>query len=105
MIKAGAAILDITPPLGTLVPGLFHERRAEVINDPLHVRSFVLEGDTTGIAVVVCDLIGVKRAYLDRAKEKIRDTIGLSPFQVLISCTHTSIFLTVLLSPSLSTTP
>jgi len=89
MIKAGAAILDITPPLGTLIPGLFHERRAEVINDPLHVRSFVLEGDTTGIAVVVCDLIGVKRTYLDRAKEKIKDAIGLSPSQVLICCTHT----------------
>ncbi len=89
MIKAGAAVLDITPPLGTLIPGLFHERRAEVINDPLYVRSFVLEGDTTGLAVVVCDLIGVKRAYLDRAKEKISDAIGLSPSQVLICCTHT----------------
>ena len=89
MIKAGAAVLDITPPLGTLMPGLFHERRAEVIHDPLHVRSFVLESDTTEVAIVVCDLIGVKRAYLDRAKEKIADAIGLAPSQVLICCTHT----------------
>ncbi len=89
MIKAGAAVLDITPPLGTLMPGLFHERRAEVIHDPLHVRSFVLENNTTGIAVVVCDLIGVKRLYLDRTKEKIRNAIGLDPSQVLICCTHT----------------
>ena len=86
MIKAGAAILDITPPLGTLMPGLFHERRAEVINDPLNVRSFVLEGDETGIAVVVCDLIGVNRAYLDLAKDGIDKAIGLAPSQVLICC-------------------
>ena len=89
MIKAGAAVLDITPPLGTLMPGLFHERRAELINDPLNVRGFVLESDRTGIAIVVCDLIGIKRTYLDRAKEKISDAIGLEPSQVLISCTHT----------------
>ena len=89
MIKSGAAVLDITPPLGTLMPGLFHERRAEVIHDPLHVRSFVLESDTTGVAVVVCDLIGVSRTHLDQSKEKIKDAIGLEPSQVLICCTHT----------------
>ena len=41
MVNAGTAAVDITPPLGTLIPGLFHERRAEVINDPLLARSFV----------------------------------------------------------------
>jgi hypothetical protein len=71
------------------MPGLFHERRAEFIHDPLHVRSFALERSGTGIAVAVCDLIGVKRIYLDRAKEKIADTIGLAPSHVLICCTHT----------------
>jgi neutral ceramidase len=89
MLQAGTSILDITPPLGTLMPGLFHERRAELINDPLHVRSFALESDGVGIAVAVCDLISVKRPYLDAAKQKIADTIGLSPSHVLICCTHT----------------
>ena len=89
MMKAGAACLDITPPLGTPMPGLFHERRAEAIRDPLQVRSFALEQDGAGIAVAVCDLIGVKRLYLDRAKAQIAKTTGLSPDRVLISCTHT----------------
>ena len=89
MLKAGAACLDITPPLGTPMPGLFHERRAEAIHDPLLVRSFALERDGEGIAVAVCDLIGVKRLYLDRAKAQIARTTGLSPNRVLISCTHT----------------
>ncbi len=89
MLKAGAVCLDITPPLGTLIPGLFHERRAEVVNDPLKVRSFVLEREGEGIAVVVCDLIGVKRPYLDRAKARIAEAVGLAPERVLICCTHT----------------
>jgi hypothetical protein len=37
----------------------------------------------------VCDLIGVKRAALDRAKDRIAETVGLSPERVLICCTHT----------------
>jgi hypothetical protein len=89
MLKAGAACLDITPPLGTLMPGYFHERRATAVHDPLFVRAFVLERDGFGIAVAVCDLIGVKRAYLDRARERIAATVGLKPEQVLIACTHT----------------
>lgn len=89
MIQAGAACLDITPPLGTPIPGLFHERLAERIHDPLHVRGFVLEVDGQGIAFVVCDLIGLKRDLLDRAKAKIADQIGLTADRVVISCTHT----------------
>ena len=89
MLKAGAACLDITPPLGRLIPGYFHERRAGAVHDPLFVRAFALENGGSRIAVAVCDLIGVKRAYLDRAKARIAETSGLTPEQVLISCTHT----------------
>src|SRR2546426_151538 len=30
-MRAGAACLDITPPLGTPLPRLFHERRADAV--------------------------------------------------------------------------
>jgi neutral ceramidase len=94
-LRAGAACLDITPPLGTRMPGYFHERRAAAVHDPLFVRSFALEREGQGrgcadaLAVAVCDLIGVTRAYMDRAKERIAETVGLSPERVLICCTHT----------------
>ena len=88
MLNGGAITLDITPPLGTLIPGLFHERRAEGIHDPLNVRSIVLERDGTGIAIAVCDLVGVSRTYLDAAKAGIAETTGLAPERVMICCTH-----------------
>ena len=89
MITAGAACLDITPPLGTMIPGSFQDRFAEKVRDPLHVRSFVVERGGEGVAIVVCDLIGVKRDYLDRAKERIAVETELSAERVLICCTHT----------------
>ncbi|MBI3974206.1 MAG: hypothetical protein HY332_23255 [Chloroflexi bacterium] len=92
MLKAGAACLDITPPLGASLRGFFNERRASAVHDPLYVRAIALEqdgGDGGGIAVAVCDLVGVARTYLDRAKARIAETTGLSPVRVLIACTHT----------------
>jgi len=41
------------------------------------------------LAVVVCDLIGVERKYLDEAKRRIYERTGIPPTNVLICCTHT----------------
>jgi hypothetical protein len=81
--------VDITPPLGTMIPGLFHDRFASRIRDPLFARSFVVERQGIGVAIVVCDLIGVKRMFLDRAKARVFETVGLTPDRVVIACTHT----------------
>ena len=89
MMTAGAACVDITPPLGTAIPGLFHDRFAESVHDPLHARSFVMEKEGDALAIVVCDLIGLRRVFLDKAKAKIEEKIGLGADRVIISCTHT----------------
>jgi hypothetical protein len=89
VLTAGTACLDITPPLGASLRGFFNERRATAVHDPLHVRAFALENGGEGIAVAVCDLVGVSRTHLDRAKARIVETTGLAPERVLICCTHT----------------
>jgi hypothetical protein len=69
--------------------GYFEERTASTVHDPLHVCSFALENDGAGLAIAVCDVIGIDRRYLDQAKARITETTGLLPEQVIISCTHT----------------
>lgn len=89
MLKSGAAVVDITPPLGTKIEGYFEERIARDVHDDLHARSFVLDDRETKIAIVVCDLVGASRKYLDRAKAMINERCNISTQNVLISCTHT----------------
>ncbi len=89
MLKAGAAQVDITPPLGVGMRGYFEERTATTVHDPLHVRTLALEADAGAAAIAVCDLIGLQRRYVDQAKERITATTGLRPDQVLVACTHT----------------
>ncbi|MGQ9515583.1 MAG: hypothetical protein ACUVTL_11170 [Thermoproteota archaeon] len=89
MLKAGASEVCITPPLGIKISGYFEERIAKDIHDDLFARALVLDDGETKIAVVVCDLIGASRTYLDRAKRTIEKRSGIRPENVLISCTHT----------------
>jgi len=89
MLKSGAAIVDITPPLGVHIRGYFQPRIAKDIHDNLFVKSLVLDDGETKLAIVVCDLVGVDRTYLDRAKQLIKKRCGIPPSNVLISCTHT----------------
>lgn len=89
MLSAGASCLDITPPLGINMRGYFEERTAATVHDPLYVRSFALDNSESAVAIAICDVIGLDRKYLDRAKGLITESTGLRPEQVLIACTHT----------------
>ena len=78
MITAGATCLDITPPLGTMIPGLFHDRFAERVHDPLHVRGVPgVEGQPRPMAQLALE-VGAGPARDRRGQE--RPTPGLSSF-------------------------
>jgi len=89
MLRCGAAVVDITPPLGIKIRGYFEERIARDVHDSLFAKSLVLDDGETKLAIVVCDLLGAGRTYLDKAKELIRERCGIPHSNVLISCTHT----------------
>lgn len=52
MIRAGAASIDITPPLGLTVQAATHSRRAVSIRDPLEANAVFIAGQDTGIVLV-----------------------------------------------------
>jgi len=86
---AGAAAVDITPPLGVRMAGYFEERVARDVHDPLFAKALALDDGDTALVIIVCDLLGVKRERLDEAKRLIYERTGVPPSNVLICCTHT----------------
>ncbi len=89
-MRAGAAIVDITPPVGTPLDG--YGGRTDVslgIHDPLYARCLYLDDGETAVALVVCDLIGVGAFLVERARELIAERPGIPPEHVMISATHT----------------
>jgi len=88
-LRAGAARAVITPSIGASIRGYYHERLARDIHDDLYAKSLVLERDGTSLAIVVCDLIGLAKEYIDRARSRAAEITGIPPANVLVACTHT----------------
>jgi len=88
-LRAGAARVDMTPPVGIPLAGYWAPRPAEAIDTPLMAHAVVLDDGRTKLAVVALDLIALPAKDADQAKRRILDQTGLAPENVLICCSHT----------------
>ncbi len=88
-LRAGTSVVDITPRTGCHICGGWTDRRAELVHDPLHATSIVMDNGETTLGVVVCDLIAVPDSLVVRSKAMIQDETGVPPENVLICATHT----------------
>lgn len=88
-IKAGVARRDITPPLGSVMPGGWQERKATGIHDPLHVTALVLDEGRTQVAFVSVDCLSLKASTVRQARENAFRFCGIPPSHILIAATHT----------------
>lgn len=89
-LQAGAAVADITLPLGTNMGGvILRNEIARSVHDPLHARALVLHDGTTPLALVVCDLRMISRDLVDRAKRQAAEALGWPSENLLVAATHT----------------
>lgn len=89
ILRAGAAQVDITPPLGTVINGEFTTRYANHIADPLYAKALALCDGTTTILFIVVDICAMQRDFLDDVKAIIHEHTGILPGHQVISSTHT----------------
>ena len=87
-IRVGVAMVDITPPMGIPMAGYYHERGADGVLDPLYSKAMVIESGGERTALVVLDLIGIRRPITDRARTAIEKTTGIKAGNIMISATH-----------------
>ena len=88
-LKAGSASANITPPLGTRIPGSFRPRYAENVDDELFAKAVVIDNGTTRVAIVTCDLIAIPEKVADAAKARIADRCDIPAAHVMVNATHT----------------
>lgn len=90
VFRAGAAVVDVTPPkFPVIVNGYTFERTASKAMDRLAARALVLDDGACRVAVVVVDSCAMPRTLLDRAKELARQATEIPTGRMLISATHT----------------
>ena len=87
--KAGAAVIDVTPPmLPVLVNGGMTSRSVEKIKTRVNARAIVLADSKNQLAIVVVDSCMMGRPLLDEAKALAAKRTGIPTDRLLISATH-----------------
>ncbi len=87
--RAGAAIVDVTPPqLPVLVNGGMTSRSADQVKAPVTARAIVLDDGRQRLAIVVVDSCMMPRALLDEAKQLAAQRTKIRADRMLISATH-----------------
>jgi len=89
-LRAGAATVPVTPPLGVDMVGFL--RRSEPAHDygrPLEANAVVLDDGEKRIAIVALDVIGTPKEYGRRMREAIAAAAGCEPAAVLVNSSHT----------------
>jgi neutral ceramidase len=88
-LKAGFAVVDITPPTGYRMSGYFYERRNTGTHDRLQAKALVLEQGSERAALVFCDLIAISHELSERTRILASRRSGIPPSHILIAATHT----------------
>ena len=88
-LRAGAATVVITPPMGVPMAGYYNARGAESVHDDLHAKAIVIEAEGAKAALVVCDLIAMPDFIVAEARRLIEAGTGVKGEMVMISATHT----------------
>ena len=88
-LRAGSAVVEITPPVGSLLYGygVRGASRSEGVHDPLYARALVLEAGGETVALVTLDLGSIKKANTVVVRREVEAAAGFD--HVLLSASHT----------------
>ncbi len=86
--RAGAAKVDITPPVGCYLAGFGQGRRSEGVHDPLYARALAVERGDLRVAIVALDLIGLMQPDVAAIKAQCADRSGIPAEHIILHSTH-----------------
>lgn len=87
-LRAGAARVNITPSIGTVINGDFLPMYAKSIHDSLFVKALAFDNGKQRVVFIVVDCMAIDGQLLNEAKNLIQASTGLKEAQVMISSTH-----------------
>lgn len=91
MLRAGSAVVEITPPLPSFMAGMGGNRPlATAVHDPICARALVIEDDAGGrLALCSLDTLGVNTVDRRAIQKIVCGKLGWLEHQILIAGTHT----------------
>ncbi len=87
-LRAGVAVVDITPPVPYRMSGYFSERLSTGMLDPLLAKAVVFEQGRESAAILFCDVIAISLDVSNRARERAARATGIPAKHIAIAATH-----------------
>ena len=88
-LKAGTAIVDITPPPGVELAGYpHHPRPNRGVHDPLYASCLALDDGQTRLAMICTDLIVFPKPEVRALREKASQATGIPAENIMVTCSH-----------------
>ena len=89
MIRCGFYEKEITPPLGTMMPGYYAVRVATGVLDKLYVKAFVTDDGQTQTAVLAFDAVELPNHFCETLAVRIEAQTGIPAQNVALCANHT----------------
>jgi len=84
-LQAGAAQVDVTPPLGTQIGGdIGRPRPAEVVIEPLYAKALVLKAGGRKVCIVSLDLCAVTTEWTEKIRRAAAERFGFDRDAIMI---------------------
>ena len=87
--KAGFARVDITPPLGSFMPGYYVDRRAKEVLDPLQINCIAFSDGKETAIIQQYDTEGISDAVANRLRDAIAKATGVKRDAIIVHASHT----------------
>ncbi|MBR2884729.1 MAG: neutral/alkaline non-lysosomal ceramidase N-terminal domain-containing protein [Clostridia bacterium] len=87
-MKCGFYELDITPAIGSIIPGGFAARFANEILDKLYVRAVVFDNGETTLAIAVVDACGITSDITERIRARVTEITSIKAENIMVMATH-----------------
>ncbi len=88
-LYAAAAVVDITPPVGTDLHGFPREELSCGVLERLQAGVLFLRNGDEQLVLITADLIGIPPALTRSVRTALRRNLGVSPSSVMLAATHT----------------
>lgn len=87
-MRCGFYETDITPSIGSIIPGGFAARYVSEILDPLFARAFVAVTENKALAVVSIDACGITQDITQRIRERAAKFTSILAEDIMVMATH-----------------
>lgn len=87
-MKCGFYEFDITPSLGSIIPGGFGARYSKSVLDRLFARAVVFDNGENTLALAVVDACGITLDITERIRERTEALTGIRSKNIMVMATH-----------------